>query len=62
MAHEFSYTFADGQVILEPRPELSDEINQVARGLLSAVIVRDGVCYTTSIDGGGIVKIVLRNT
>ena len=67
MVHEFSYTYVDGQLIFEPRPELSDEINEAARVLLSCVIVRDGVCYTSSVGPidtiyhGG-VKIVLKTT
>lgn len=49
MVHEFAYTYVDGQLNFEPRPELSDEFNEAAKKLMSAVIVRDGVCYTSSV-------------
>lgn len=58
MVHEFKYTYVDGQLILEPRPELSEELNEAARKLLRAVVVRDGICYTSSVVSSD-VKIVL---
>jgi hypothetical protein len=63
--HEFTYSYVDGQLIFDPRPELSEEINEAAKKLLSAVIVRDGVCYTSSVGPistiyDGLVKIVLK--
>lgn len=67
MVYEFYYSYVDGQVIFEPRPELSVEINEAAKKLLSAVIVMDGVCYTSSVGPistiyDGLVKIILKTT